>query len=77
MLPVTIILLARIADFINIKTLNLGVNQFSGSLPTSLFALPHLEILNLVSNKLSGALPNEQGIPIRRTFTAYIRRKKV
>lgn len=57
-----------ITAFKNIRTLNSGVNQFSGSLPASLFALPHLEILNLQSNMLSGALPNEQAFEILKNL---------
>ncbi|KAM3371112.1 hypothetical protein ACQJBY_018468 [Aegilops geniculata] len=43
--------------FKNIRSLNLGDNQFSGSLPVSLFALPHLKSLDLSHNKFEGHFP--------------------
>ena len=55
--PVTVILLACIAAFINVRNLNLGGNQFSGSLPASLFALPHLKFLDLSDNNFYGYFP--------------------
>lgn len=35
----------------------MGVNQFSGSLPVSLFALPHLKFLDLSHNNFEGRFP--------------------
>lgn len=32
-------------------------NSFSGNLPASLFALPHLKILDLSDNEFSGGIP--------------------
>jgi Leucine-rich repeat (LRR) protein len=55
--PVTVILLACVAAFKNIRDLNLGGNQFGGSLPASLFALPHLKFLDLSNNNFHGYFP--------------------
>uniref|UniRef100_M0WVA9 Uncharacterized protein n=1 Tax=Hordeum vulgare subsp. vulgare TaxID=112509 RepID=M0WVA9_HORVV len=41
----------------NIRNLNLRGNQFSGSLPVSLFTLPHLKFLDLSFNNLEGRFP--------------------
>uniref|UniRef100_A0ACD5UUF4 Uncharacterized protein n=1 Tax=Avena sativa TaxID=4498 RepID=A0ACD5UUF4_AVESA len=46
-----------VAAFKNIRILKLGGNQFSGSLPVSLFALPHLKFLDLSCNNFVGHFP--------------------
>ncbi|KAI4967982.1 hypothetical protein ZWY2020_006880 [Hordeum vulgare] len=46
-----------VTAFKNIRSLNLGGNQFSGSLPVSLFALPHLKFLDLSHNNFEGRFP--------------------
>jgi Leucine-rich repeat (LRR) protein len=56
-LPLIIILLACITAFQNIRNLNLSGNQFRGSLPVSLFALPHLKFLDLSYNNFEGRFP--------------------
>ncbi|CAM0901991.1 unnamed protein product [Alopecurus aequalis] len=43
-----------VTAFKNIRSLNLGSNQFSGSLHVSLFALPHLKYLDLSYNDFEG-----------------------
>lgn len=55
--PVIIILLACITAFKSIGKLNVGRNQFSGSLPPSLFAPPHLKFLDLSFNNFEGPFP--------------------
>uniref|UniRef100_A0A453D8M8 Leucine-rich repeat-containing N-terminal plant-type domain-containing protein n=3 Tax=Aegilops tauschii subsp. strangulata TaxID=200361 RepID=A0A453D8M8_AEGTS len=51
--------------FKNIRSLNLGGNQFSGSLPVSLFALPHLKFLYLSYNNFEGHFPiNLSSVPV-------------
>lgn len=54
---VILILHACIAVLKNIRNLNLRGNQFSGSLPVSLFAVPHLKFLDLSFNNLEGRFP--------------------
>ncbi|KAM0837992.1 hypothetical protein ACQ4PT_061276 [Festuca glaucescens] len=46
-----------VTAFKNIRDLNLRGNQFSGSLPASLFALPHLKFLDLSNNNFHGYFP--------------------
>ncbi|SPT20502.1 unnamed protein product [Triticum aestivum] len=46
-----------VTAFKNIRNLNLRGNQFSGSLPLSLFALPHLKFLDLSFNNFEGRFP--------------------
>ncbi|XBI95790.1 hypothetical protein VPH35_032178 [Triticum aestivum] len=49
----------------NLRQLNMTWNSFDGSLPTSLFALPHLKILDLSGNNFSGQIPiNSSSGPI-------------
>uniref|UniRef100_A0ACD5UVB3 Uncharacterized protein n=1 Tax=Avena sativa TaxID=4498 RepID=A0ACD5UVB3_AVESA len=43
--------------FENVRNLNLAGNQFTGSLPASLFALPHLKFLDLSNNDFHGFFP--------------------
>ncbi|XP_052153522.1 receptor-like protein 1 [Oryza glaberrima] len=44
-------------DLQNLRELYLSSNQFSGSLPTFLFSLPHIELLDLSANLLEGPIP--------------------
>ncbi|XP_037487667.1 receptor-like protein 13 [Triticum dicoccoides] len=46
-----------ITAFKNIRNLNLGSNQFSGSLPVSILALPRLKFLDLSYNHFEGGFP--------------------
>ncbi|RLM55820.1 hypothetical protein C2845_PM10G06470 [Panicum miliaceum] len=41
----------------NMRELNLSKNQFNGSLPKTLLALPHLKVLDLSENSLVGGIP--------------------
>ena len=55
--PIIIIQLVCIAAFKNIRSLNLRGNQFSRSLPVSLFALPQMKSLDLSNNNFEGHFP--------------------
>uniref|UniRef100_M8D6Q8 LRR receptor-like serine/threonine-protein kinase GSO2 n=1 Tax=Aegilops tauschii TaxID=37682 RepID=M8D6Q8_AEGTA len=46
-----------LSAFKNIRNLHLGSNLFSGSLPVSIFSLPHLKFLDLSYNEFEGDFP--------------------
>ena len=51
----------RWADLLNLRTLRLGSNQFSGPIPPALGNLSNLRILDAASNQLRGPIPPALG----------------
>ncbi|TLG75488.1 leucine-rich repeat domain-containing protein [Culicoidibacter larvae] len=50
-----------IENFINLTTLNLSMNHFTGEIPANIDALSKLKFLYLYSNELSGEIPSSIG----------------
>ena len=51
----------EISNFVNLESLDLSYNEFSGNLPSGLFTLDSLKTLNLSNNLLTGEISNEIG----------------
>jgi Leucine-rich repeat (LRR) protein len=62
LVPVIGAIPASIANLVNLRSINLGLNLFGGSLPFGLFAqMSNLAFIDLLFNELTGSIPASVG----------------